>query len=240
MSNPELRDIGDEQSMRILLVEDDKKLAGYLQKGLIEEQYAVDVAHDGVNGAYWAKENPYDLIILDILLPGKDGLRVCQEIRDRRIRTPILMLTAKDAIEDKVKGLDVGADDYVAKPFSFDELLARIRALLRRTQHYKTPTFTIADLELDPGSHTVTRAGKDIPLTGKEYALLEYLVRNAGRIVTETNIIDHVWDMRAESFTNVVSVYIHYLRNKIDQGFEKKLIHTVRSIGYVLKDDQTH
>jgi heavy metal response regulator len=224
--------------MRILLVEDDKKLAGYLKKGLIEEQYAVDVYYDGVSGLYWANEVDYDLIILDIMLPGKDGMAVCQEIRKRGKLMPIIMLTAKDTVEDKVKGLDIGADDYLAKPFSFDELLARIRALLRRTQKYKTQILKVIDLELDPISHKVTRAGKEITLTGKEYALLEYLMRNKGRIVTETNIIDHVWDMQSEPFTNVVNVYIHYLRNKVDRGFEKKLIHTVRTLGYVMRDDE--
>ena len=228
--------------MRLLLVEDDKKLTGYLKKGLMEEQYAVDVFHDGLDGLYWAKEITYDLIILDVMLPHKDGMTVCREIRQRKIVTPILMLTARDRIEDRVKGLDVGADDYLAKPFSFDELLARIRALLRRSQQYdqhqKSQVLRVADLELDPVSHIVTRDGKKITLTGKEYALLEYLMRNAGRIVTETNIIDHVWDMQAEPFTNVVNVYIHYLRNKVDKGFEKKLIHTVRTLGYVMKEDE--
>jgi two-component system copper resistance phosphate regulon response regulator CusR len=224
--------------MRILLIEDDKRLAGYLKKGLTEEQYAVDVYHDGVSGIYWAREIDYDLIILDILLPHKNGIDVCKELRKKKIVTPIIMLTAKDTIEDKIKGLDVGADDYLAKPFSFGELLARIRALLRRAQDYKTQTLQVADLELDPVSHKVTRAGKEITLTGKEYALLEYLMRNKGRIVTEANIIDHVWDMQAEPFTNVVGVYIHYLRNKVDKGFKKKLIHTVRTLGYVMRDDE--
>ncbi|MBD3306460.1 response regulator [candidate division KSB3 bacterium] len=228
--------------MRILFVEDDKKLAGYLEKGLVEEQYAVDVYHDGLSGLYWAKEVDYDLIILDIMLPGRDGMRVCQELRAGGLLTPILMLTAKDGVEDTVRGLDIGADDYLTKPFSFDELLARIRALLRRTQSYKSQTLKVADLELDPVSHKVSRAGKAIALTGKEYALLEYLMRNVGRIVTETNIIDHVWDMQSEPFTNVVSVYIHYLRNKVDKGFQQKLIHTVRTLGYVMKagEDDEH
>ncbi len=182
--------------MRLLLVEDDKKLAGYVKKGLVEEQYAVDVYHDGVNGWYWATEIEYDLLILDIMLPGKDGITVCQELRGKGILTPIIMLTAKEAVEDKINGLDVGTDDYLPKPFSFDELLARIRALLRRSQQYKAQTLQVADLELDPSSHTVIRAGQEITLTGKEYALLEYLMRNKGRVVTETNIIDHVWDMQ--------------------------------------------
>ncbi len=223
--------------MKILLIEDDRKLAGYLKKGLTEEQYAVDVYHDGINGVYCASELEYDLIILDILLPGKNGMTVCKEVRAKGILTPIIMLTAKDTVEDKIQGLNIGADDYLAKPFSFDELLARIRALLRRSQQSKTQTITVADLELDPVSHNVTRAGKKMTLTGKEYALLEYLMRNAGRVVTETNIIDHVWDTQAETFTNVVSVYIHYLRNKVDKGFETKLIHTVRSLGYVMRED---
>jgi heavy metal response regulator len=222
--------------MRILLIEDDKKLAGYLQKGLEEEQYAVDMYHDGLSGGYLAQEIEYDLIILDIMLPRKDGITVCRELREKGLLTPIIMLTARDRIEDKVKGLDVGADDYLPKPFSFDELLARIRALLRRSQSYKAQTLKVADLELDPTSHKVIRAGKEITLTGKEYALLEYLMRNKGRVVTETNIIDHVWDMQSEPFTNVVSVYIHYLRNKVDKGFDQKLIHTVRTLGYVMRE----
>jgi DNA-binding response OmpR family regulator len=170
------------------------------------------------------------------MLPRKDGITVCRELREKGLLTPIIMLTARDRIEDKVKGLDVGADDYLPKPFSFDELLARIRALLRRSQSYKAQTLKVADLELDPTSHKVIRAGKEITLTGKEYALLEYLMRNKGRVVTETNIIDHVWDMQSEPFTNVVSVYIHYLRNKVDKGFDQKLIHTVRTLGYVMRE----
>jgi heavy metal response regulator len=227
--------------MRILLIEDDKRLAGYLKKGLSEEQHSIDMFYNGVDGGYYAKEFDYDLIILDIMLPGKNGMTLCKEIREKGIDTPIIMLTAKDTVEDKVKGLDVGADDYLAKPFSFDELLARIRALLRRTQYNstrKTQILKVADLELDPVSHKLVRAGKKITLTGKEYALLEYLMRNKGRIVTEANIIEHVWDMQSETFTNVVSVYIHYLRDKIDKGFEKKLINTVRTLGYIMREEE--
>ena len=223
--------------MRLLLVEDDKKLAGYLKKGLIEESYSVDVVHSGPDGIDAVSTTEYDLIILDILLPGKSGIDVCREIRSRGVIKPVIMLTAKDTVEAKVVGLDAGADDYIAKPFSFDELLARIRALLRRVQSYKTPVLKVADLQLDPGAHRVSRAGRDIQLTGKEYALLEYLMRNRGRVVTETNILEHVWDMQADPFTNVVSVYIHYLRNKVDKGFGKDLIHTIRSIGYTIRDD---
>jgi len=222
--------------VRLLIVEDDKKLAGYLAKGLMEENYTVDVCHDGPEGLERALLYDYDLIILDIMLPGKDGMEVCQAIRARRIFTPILLLTARDSIESRVEGLDHGADDFLAKPFSYDELLARIRAALRRTQTYQTPVLKIADLVLDPGSHQVTRDGTQIQLTGKEYALLEYLMRNRDRVVTETNIIDHVWGAQQESFTNVVSVYIHYLRNKVDRGFAKNLIHTVRGLGYVMRD----
>ena len=224
--------------MRILLVEDDRDLAGYLKKGFSEEQYAVDVFHDGVSGLCWAKEHDYDLIILDIMLPNKDGLTVCKELRATGLITPILMLTAKDTVDDKIRGLNTGADDYLVKPFSFGELLARIRALMRRSQTYKTRLLKVADLELDPVAHNVTRSGIKIALTGKEYALLEYLMRNKGRVVTETNIIEHVWDTQSEPFTNVVSVYIYHLRTKIEKGFERKLIHTVRSLGYVMRDDE--
>lgn len=223
--------------MRVLLIEDDKKLTGYIKKGLIEESYSVDVVHSGLDGIDAVSTTEYDLIILDILLPGKSGIDVCREIRNRGIVIPVIMLTAKDTVQDKVTGLDAGADDYLAKPFSFDELLARIRALLRRTQSYKTPVLKVGDLELDPGAHRISRAGREIQLTGKEYALLEYLMRNKGRVVTETNILEHVWDMQADPFTNVVSVYIHYLRNKVDKGFDRALIHTVRSIGYTIRDN---
>ncbi|GAK53972.1 response regulator receiver domain protein, CheY-like protein [Candidatus Moduliflexus flocculans] len=221
--------------MRILVIEDDRKVAGFIQKGLMEEQYAVDICYDGVDGLFWATEYAYDVILLDIMLPKKDGLSVCRELRASKITTPIIMLTARDTVDDKIKGLDVGADDYLAKPFSFGELLARVRALLRRSQNYTTPLLKLADLELDPASHNVTRGGQEITLTGKEYALLEYLLRNQGRVLTETLIVEHVWDMNYEPGTNVLNVYIHHLRNKIDKGFDKKLLHTIRGAGYVLK-----
>jgi two-component system, OmpR family, copper resistance phosphate regulon response regulator CusR len=222
--------------LRILVIEDDKKVAGFIHKGLTEEQYAVDVCYDGADGAFWAQEYPYDVILLDIMLPKKDGIAVCKELRAQGISTPIIMLTARDTITDKITGLDVGADDYMAKPFSFGELLARIRALLRRSQDHATPRLTLADLELDPATRKVTRSGKEITLTGKEYALLEYLLRNKGRIVTETLIVEHVWDMNYEPGTNVLNVYIHHLRNKLDKGFEPKLLHTIRGADYVLKE----
>jgi heavy metal response regulator len=223
--------------MRILLIEDDKRLAKFMEKGLTEEQYSVDMVHDGMDGVLWATTYEYDLIVLDIMLPKKDGITVCKEIRNKGVESQVIMLTARDSVDDKIKGLDAGADDYLAKPFSFDELLARIRALLRRMQKNKHPVLQVADLILDPVSHTVTRQGREILLTGKEYALLEYLMRNRDKVVTETNIIEHVWNTQIESHTNVINVYIHYLRNKIEKGFDTKLIHTIRSVGYILKEE---
>src|SRR4030042_655231 len=204
--------------MRILIVEDDKKVGAFLEKGLKEEQYAVDVCRDGEEAMDLAMANPYDVIILDIMLPKKDGFSVCRELRQAGVLTPILMLTAKDTVEDKVAGLTEGADDYLTKPFSFEELLARIRALLRRSQDYKTKVLKVADLELDPARRQATRAGRKIPLTGKEYALLEYMMSNKGRVLTESMIIEHVWDMNYEGTSNIVNVYINYLRKKIDEG----------------------
>jgi len=217
--------------MRILVVEDDKKVAAFLQKGLREEQYAVDVCRNGEDAAYEAQVHPYDVIILDIMLPGKDGFTICKELRENSVLTPILMLTAKDSLEDKVIGLSEGADDYLTKPFSFEELLARIRALLRRSQDYKTGSLKAADLELDPLRHTVQRAGKPITLSGKEYALLEYLLRNKGIILSQSKIIDHVWDRNYDGTSNLINVYINHLREKIDKDAEFKLIKTIRGQG---------
>ena len=221
-----------------MLVEDDKKLAGYLTKGLKEEQYVVDVFHDGISAWESAGRHSYDLVILDVMLPGRDGMTLCRDLRNMGSNTPIIMLTARAEIEDRIEGLNVGADDYITKPFSFEELLARVRALLRRASDYRNSVLKAADLELDPAAHKVTRGGKGIRLTGKEYALLEYLLRNKGRILTETNILEHVWGENLEPFTNVVSVYIHYLRNKVDRNFDVKLIQTVRSLGYMVEDDE--
>lgn len=225
------------KTMRILIVEDDKKVGGFLQKGLEEEQYAVDLCRNGTDALYMAQTTPYDVIILDIMLPGKDGFTVCRELRKNSILTPILMLTAKDEIEDKVTGLSEGADDYLTKPFSFEELLARTRALLRRSQDYKTKTLQAGDLKMDPLRRTVSRAGKRIDLTGKEYALLEYLMRNRGRIVTPSMILDHVWDMNYVGSSNIVNVYINHLRNKIDKDRQVKLIQTVRGHGFRIDED---
>ncbi len=224
--------------MRILIVEDDRKVGAFLQKGLREEQYAIDVCRDGEEALEWASINSYDVIVLDIMLPKKDGFAVCRELRQKGVLTPILMLTAKDSVEDKVSGLTEGADDYLTKPFSFEELLARIRALLRRTQDYKTKALRVGDLELDPIKRQATRAGKQIPLSGKEYALLEYLMRNKGRVVTESMIVEHVWDMNYEGTSNIVNVYINYLRKKIDSEFEVKLVRTIRGHGYTIDESR--
>lgn len=222
--------------MRILIAEDDKRVSYFLEKGLKEEQYAVDVCHDGEEAVFQARINDYDLIILDVMLPKQNGISACMEIRENSNLTPILMLTARDQLEDKVEGLQAGADDYLTKPFAFEELLARIQALLRRSQQYKTPTLIVGDLEMNPVYRTVSRRGKPITLTGKEYALLEYLMRNKGRIVTQTMIIDHVWNMDYEGISNVVNVYLNHLREKIDKGFDKKYIHTVRGSGYKIDE----
>lgn len=223
--------------MRILIVEDDKKVAAFLQKGLREEQYAVDVCRNGEDAVYEVQVNPYDVIILDIMLPGKDGFTICKELRENDVLTPILMLTAKDSLEDKVIGLSGGADDYLTKPFSFEELLARIRALLRRSQDYKTGSLKVADLELDPLRRTVQRGGKPITLSGKEYALLEYLLRNKGIILSQSKIIDHVWDRNYDGTSNLINVYINHLREKIDKNAEVKLIKTVRGQGYKIDEN---
>lgn len=223
--------------MRILVVEDDKKVAAFLQKGLREEQYAVDVCRNGEDAAYEAQVHPYDVIILDIMLPGKDGFTICRELRENNVLTPILMLTAKDSLEDKIIGLSEGADDYLTKPFSFEELLARIRALLRRSQDYKTGILKVDDLELDPLRRTVQRAGTPITLSGKEYALLEYLLRNKGIILSQSKIIDHVWDRNYDGTSNLINVYINHLREKIDKDAEVKLIKTVRGQGYKIDED---
>lgn len=222
--------------MRILLVEDEKKIASFIERGLKEHHYTVDVAYDGEEGLYLAEINPYDLILLDIMLPKKDGVAICRELREQKINSPILMLTARDAVKDKVSGLNAGADDYLTKPFSFSELLARIRALLRRERQEKVDTIKIGDLELNMLNHQVTRGKKEISLTSKEYGLLEYLMLNANQIVTRTMISEHVWKESFNSFTNVIDVHIRYLRNKIEKNSGKKFIHTVRGTGYILKE----
>jgi heavy metal response regulator len=222
--------------MRILLIEDEKKIAGFIKRGLMEEKYVVDTAFDGEQGLYLAEVNPYDLIILDIMLPLKDGISVCEELRGKYIDIPVLMLTAKNEVHDKVRGLNCGADDYLTKPFAFAEFLARVRALMRRKTGNKSSVLKAADLQLDQLTHRVTRAGKEKELTTKEYMLLEYLMLNANTVVTRTMISEHVWHENFDSFTNVIDVYINYIRNKIDRDFTKKLIHTIRGTGYILKE----
>lgn len=209
-------------------------MANFIQRGLKEEKYAVDVAYDAEKALYSAGINEYDLIILDIMLPGKDGFYVCRELRKKDIKTPILMLTSKDATEDKVAGLDLGADDYLTKPFVFEEFLARVRALVRRKHDAKTTLLKYDDLELDQVTHKVRRAGQDINLSAKEYALLEYFMLRPEQVVTRTMISEHVWNESFDSFTNVIDVYVRYLRNKMDKPFQQPLIHTLRGTGYML------
>lgn len=222
--------------MRVLIVEDEKKISDFIKRGLREEGYSVDSAYDGEEGHFLATTGEYDLIVLDIMLPGIDGISLCRKLREEKIVTPIMMLTAKDSVKDKVKGLDSGADDYLIKPFAFEEFLARIRALLRKRDSTAVTKMQIMDLVLDLMTHKVTRSGKEIELTTKEYALLEYLMRNAGAVVTRTMISEHVWDVNFDTYTNVIDVYINYLRNKIDKGHKYKLIHTLRGRGYTLKE----
>lgn len=222
--------------MRILLVEDDADLAQFIRKGLKEEHYVVDVAVDGEEGLALALGNSYDLMILDIMLPKLDGLTVCRRIRDKGISTPVLLLTARNTVETKVSGFDIGADQFMPKPFAFAELLARIRALLRRGSSQQIAHLQAADLRLDPASHRVWRAGQEISLTNKEYALLEFLLRNKNRVLTRTAIIEHVWDISYDPMTNIVDAHIRALRAKIDRDFSPPLIATVRGAGYMLEE----
>jgi two-component system copper resistance phosphate regulon response regulator CusR len=220
--------------VRILLVEDESRVAGFIAKGLREQSYAVDIARDGERALYYAAVNEYDLVILDVMLPIKDGHSVCRELRASGSRTPILMLTARDAVDDRVAGLDSGADDYLTKPFDFKELLARLRALLRRSASLRPQVARMADLTLDTASHAVTRAGKSLSLTAKEYALLEFLVLNEGRVVGREQIAQHVWDESFDPFSNVIDVYVKRLRDKLDTGYGTRLIHTRRGEGYIM------
>ncbi len=221
--------------MRVLIVDDDRRLCNIIRRGLQEEAYAVDVAYDGEEVAYLAEVNPYDLIILDIMMPGKDGIEVCRELRTKRINTSILMLTARDAVGDRVKGLDAGADDYLVKPFAFSELLARIRALLRRGGATKSPELQVGDLVLNTLSRDARRGSKVIELTSKEFVILEYLMRHPNMVITRTMIEEHAWDYEFDSASNLVDVYIRRLRRKIDDENGESLIQTVRGAGYRLK-----
>ena len=221
--------------MRILLVEDEPKVAGFVQRGLVAERYAVDIAADGREGLELAEAFPYDLIVLDLMLPGIDGREVLQRIRRQNTWVPVLVLTARDAIEDKVRLFDAGADDYLTKPFAFAELLVRTKALLRRGPVNRSSTLTVADLELDRLTQQVKRAGKRIELTAKEYSLLEYMMLNPGRVLSRNMIIEHVWDQSFDGITNIVDVYVRHLRSKVDDGHEFKMIRTVRGAGYIIR-----
>lgn len=222
--------------MRILLVEDDSRVASFIRRGLKEENYAVDLAKDGEEAVYMAQTGVYDLLILDLLLPKKSGLEALRTLRAERVTTPTLILTAKDEVEDRVRGLDAGADDYLTKPFGFEELLARIRALLRRRGDMVPTLLKVGDLELDTLRHKARRTGKELELTSREYALLEYLMRHANRVVTRTMLAEHVWEQDFDPLSNVIDVHIARLRRKIDNGFRKKYLQTLRGTGYMLKD----
>jgi DNA-binding response OmpR family regulator len=222
--------------MRILVIEDERRLCSIIKRGLIEEGYAVDTSYDGEEGEYLAETTPYDLIILDIMLPKKDGIEVCQNLRLKRVNTPILMLTAKDTIEDRVRGLDAGSDDYLIKPFAFNELLARIRALLRREGSSKSSELHIGNLIMDTLSREVWRGQRKIELTSKEYIILEYFMRHPNMVITRTMLEEHAWDYEFDSISNLIDVYIRRLRRKIDENGQTSLIQTVRGAGYRLKE----
>lgn len=222
--------------MRVLVVEDEPRIAEFISKGLTEAGYAVDVAHDGDEALDWVAVVDFDLIVLDVMLPKRDGIGVATTLRARNVATPILMLTARDAVDDRIRGLDSGADDYLAKPFAFGELLARLRALSRREPLVTNPTLQVADLTLDTTTRIVERQGQAIDLTNKEYALLEYLMRHPNQVLTRTMIAEHVWNYDFDNATNVIDVHIRYLRRKIDDPFESKLIQTVRGAGYRISE----
>ena len=221
--------------MRILVVEDEAKVGSFIRRALEEESYAVDLSVDGAEGLDLALGGTYDLIVLDVMLPNVSGLEILQRLRKEKNKTPVLILTARAQLEQRVKGLDSGADDYLTKPFAIEELLARVRALLRRGLGETAGLLQVEDLVLNPATREVTRGGQRLDLTTKEYALLEYFMRNPGRILTRPMIAEHVWNLDFDTFTNVIDVYVNYLRNKIDRGRERKLIQTIRGSGYVMK-----
>jgi heavy metal response regulator len=224
--------------MRLLLIEDEEKVARFIVKGLEAERFAVDVALEGDKGLELAQTYSYDLIILDLMLPGLSGTDVLRSVRQGNERVPVLVLTARDALSDKVQHFEIGADDYLTKPFAFAELLVRVKALLRRGAVSRANLLRVADLEIDRLTQQVRRGGRKIELTGKEYALLEYLMTNAGRVLSRTMIIEHVWDLSFDGATNIVDVYVRHLRNKIDEPFERKLIRTVRGVGYTISGEE--
>jgi len=222
--------------VKILVVEDEKKAAAYLRKGLAESGFVVDLAAEGEDGLQLARGGGYDLVVLDVMLPGRDGWSVLAELRRAGVQTPVLFLTAKDALGDRVKGLNLGADDYLVKPFAFSELLARVRSILRRGPARRDETIRRSDLEIDLVRHRASRAGRKLDLTPKEFALLSFLVRRGGEVLSRTAIAEEVWDMNFDGGTNVVDVHVRRLRSKVDDPFDRKLIHTVRGMGYVLDD----
>ena len=226
--------------MRVLVVEDEARLAAFVRKGLSELSYTVDVADDGGAAIQLARSTPYDLVILDIMLPDTDGFAVCRELRRMNIDVPILMLSARGVVEDRVRGLDSGADDYLTKPFVFSELSARVRALLRRQKPSKFLTLVVGDVTLDPVKRAVYRGPRRIDLSQKEFALLEYLMRNADQVLTRTMIAEHVWDFPWDRLTNVIDVYVNHLRRKLEEGGEARLVHAVRGVGYVMREQENH
>ena len=221
--------------MRILVVEDEIKLARALKRGLENEGYVAEAVHTGDDAVFWGTEQEFDAIVLDVMLPGKDGFTVCRELRAAGVQTPVLMLTARSGVEDRIGGLDAGADDYLVKPFAFGELLARVRALLRRGPAERTPEIVVGDIVIDPAAHTVTRAGAAIELSPREFALLEYLARNPGQVIRRGDLLDHVWSRDYDGLSNVVDVYVGYLRKKLEKPFRSKVIHAVRGVGYKLE-----
>ncbi|MBU0716834.1 MAG: heavy metal response regulator transcription factor [Planctomycetes bacterium] len=224
--------------MRVLVIEDEPGVAAFVRKGLREASYAVDVSDNGIDGLHLASSNEYDVVVLDLMLPGKDGFTVLHELRSRGVRTPVICLTARDGVDDRVRGLDLGADDYLTKPFSFAELHARIRALLRRGHEVITNPIVVADLTVDVLARSVHRGQRRIDLSPNEFALLEYLARNAGQVMSRTMILEHVWDINQDPMTNVIDVHINRLRKKVDNGSQSPLIHTIRGVGYVLRADE--
>lgn len=223
--------------MKVLLVEDEKKVASFIKHGLEEEYYSVDAAYDGKMGRELAMSQEYDLIILDVMIPYLNGIELLRAIRSQKISAPVLLLTARQSVEDKVEGLDAGADDYLTKPFAFEELLARVRALLRRKETEKSLSLKAADLTLDLQTHSVTRSGVEISLTPKEYSVLEFLLRNKNKVISRTRLSEHIYDYHFDTDTNVIDVYINKLRNKIDKDFDKQLLFTIRGVGYSIKDN---
>ncbi len=222
--------------MRVLIIEDEKKLAEILKKGLEEHSFTVDLSFDGEEGLYMAENYPFDALILDIMLPVMDGFTILEKLRERDIEVPVLLLTARGEVKDRIRGLNRGADDYIAKPFDFSELLARLKAVIRRHKGKASPLIEVGDLMIDINSHSVRRGGVDMRLSAREYVILEYLALNRGKVVSRSELIEHVYDTDFDLDSNVIDVYINYLRNKIDRGFDKQLIHTMRGVGYIIKE----